>query len=169
MIVLAQHLSLKPPRTHASIPPQEKPALPLPSIPSIAVLPFTNLSGDPDQDYLSDGVADQLIGDLSRLPGLFVIARNSSFAYKGRPVKEHEIGRELGVKYVLEGRVQKSRDRVRIGGELVDTSTSSEMWTQEFDRPLKDIFRVQDEIVGKVVTTLGLIFKGEEMNFPHEA
>ena len=83
-IVLVQHLSLKPPRTHASIPPQEKPALPLPSIPSIAVLPFTNLSGDPQQEYFSDGISDQLINDLSRLPGLFVIARNSSFAYKGK-------------------------------------------------------------------------------------
>ena len=87
-IVLVQHVSLKPPRTHASVPPQEKPALPLPSIPSIAVLPFTNLSGDPEQEYFSDGITDQLIDDLSRLPGLFVIARNSSFAYKGKSVKE---------------------------------------------------------------------------------
>jgi adenylate cyclase len=124
-IVLVQHVSLKPPRTHAAIPPQEKPALPLPSIPSIAVLPFTNLSGDPDQDYLSDGVADQLIGDLSRLPGLFVIARNSSFAYKGKPVKR-------------------------------------------YDRPFADIFEMQDEIVGKVVTTLGLVLALEEMNAPNE-
>ena len=108
-IVLVQHLSLKPPPTHASIPPQEKPALPLPSIPSIAVLPFTNLSGDPQQEYFSDGITDQLINDLSRLPGLFVIARNSSFAYKGKTVTEHEIGRELGVKYVLEGSVREDR------------------------------------------------------------
>ena len=105
-IVLVQHLSLKPQPTHASIPPQEKPALPLPSIPSIAVLPFTNLSGDPNQEYFSDGISDQLINNLSRLPGLFVIARNSSFAYKGKATKEHEIGKELGVKYVLEGSAQ---------------------------------------------------------------
>src|SRR6202043_790915 len=105
-IVMVQHLSLKPPQTHASTPPQEKPALPLPSIPSIAVLPFTNQSGDPQQEYFSDGIADQLINDLSRLPGLFVIARNSSFAYKGKAVKEQEIGKELGVKYVLEGSAQ---------------------------------------------------------------
>jgi adenylate cyclase len=84
-IILVQHVSLKPQMTHASIPPQEKPALPLPSIPSIAVLPFTNLSGDPQQEYFSDGISDQLINNLSRLPGIFVIARNSSFAYKGKP------------------------------------------------------------------------------------
>ena len=128
-IVLVQNLSLKPPHTHASIPPQEKPALPLPSIPSIAVLPFTNLSGDPQQEYFSDGITDQLINDLSRLPGLFVIARNSSFAYKGKAVKEQEIGKELGVKYVLEGSVQKAADQVRIGVELVDASAGTEEWT----------------------------------------
>ncbi len=167
-IVLVQHVSLRPPRTQASIAPQEKPALPLPSIPSIAVLPFTNQSGDPKQEYFSDGIADQLISDLSRLPGLFVIARNSSFTYKGKTVTEHEIGRELGVKYVLEGSVRRTADRVRIGVELVDASTGTEMWTQRYDRPLADIFAMQDEIVGKVVTTLGLVLKLEEMNAPHE-
>ena len=167
-IVLVQHVSLRPTRTQASIAPQEKPALPLPSIPSIAVLPFTNLSGDPNQEYFSDGIADQLISDLSRLPGLFVIARNSSFTYKGKTVTEHEIGRELGVKYVLEGSVRRTADRVRIGVELVDASTGTEMWTQRYDRPLADIFAMQDEIVGKVVTTLGLVLKLEEMNAPHE-
>ena len=167
-IVLVQHVSLRPPRTQASIAPQEKPALPLPSIPSIAVLPFTNQSGDPNQEYFSDGIADQLISDLSRLPGLFVIARNSSFTYKGKTVTEHEIGRELGVKYVLEGSVRRTADRVRIGVELVDASTGTEMWTQRYDRPLADIFAMQDEIVGKVVTTLGLVLKLEEMNAPHE-
>jgi adenylate cyclase len=103
-----QHLSLKPPRTSASIAPHEKPALGLPSIPSIAVLPFTNQSGDPQQEYFSDGISDQLIGELSRLPGLFVIARNSSFAYKGKAVGESEIGRKLGVKYILEGSVRNA-------------------------------------------------------------
>jgi hypothetical protein len=107
-IVLVQHLSLKPPRTSASIPPPEKPALTLPSIPSIAVLPFTNLSGDPQQEYFSDGISGQLLSELSRLPGLFVIARSSSFAYKGKTISEREVGKELGVRYVLEGRVQKS-------------------------------------------------------------
>jgi len=168
-IVLVQNLSLKPPHTHASIPPQEKPALPLPSIPSIAVLPFANLSGDPQQDYFSDGISDQLINDLSRLPGLFVIARNSSFAYKGKTTKEQEIGKELGVKYVLEGSVRKAADQVRIGVELVDAASETEAWTARYDRPLKDIFAVQDEIVGKVVTTLGLLLKLDEMKTPNGA
>jgi TolB-like protein len=165
--VMVQHVSLKPPGTSASIPPQEKPALPLPSMPSIAVLPFANLSGDPQQEYFSDGISDQLINNLSRLPGLFVIARNSSFAYKGKATKESEIGKELGVKYLLEGSVHKEADQVRIGVELVDTSTGTEEWTARYDRPLKDIFAVQDEIVGKVVTTLGLLFKHDEMKLPH--
>ena len=165
-IVLVQHLSLKPPHTHASIPPQEKPALPLPDKPSIAVLPFTNMSGDREQEYFSDGITDQLINDLSRLPGLFVIARNSSFAYKGKAIKEQEIGKELGVKYVLEGSVRKAADRVRIGVELVDATSGNGSLDARYDRPLKDIFAVQDEIVSKVVTTLGLIFKLEEMKTP---
>ncbi len=165
-IVLVQHLSLRPEPTDASLPPPEKPTLPLPDIPSIAVLPFTNLSGDPQQDYFSDGISDQLINDLSRLSGLFVIARNSSFAYKGKTTKEHEIGKELGVKYLLEGSVHKEADQVRIGVELVDASTGAEKWTARYDRPLKEIFAVQDEIVGKVVTTLGLLLKLDEMNLP---
>jgi adenylate cyclase len=164
MIVLVRHLSLKPPPTHASIPSQEKPALPLPSIPSIAVLPFSNQSGDPQQEYFSDGISDQLITDLSRLPGVFVIARTSSFTYKNKAAKAQDIGRELGVKYVLEGSVRKAPDRVRVGVELVDAGSGTEMWTQRFDRPLKDIFAVQDEIVAKVVTTLGLIIKLDRTN-----
>jgi len=166
-IVLVQHLSLKPPRTSASIPPQEKPALPLPSIPSIAVLPFTNLSGDLNQEYFSDGISDQLINELSRLPGLFVIARNSSFAYKGKPIRERDLGRELGVKYVLEGTVRKAADQVRIGVALVDTSSGTETWTARYDRPFKDVFALQDEIVRKVVTTLGLIVRADQLNVPY--
>jgi adenylate cyclase len=161
-IVLVQHISLKPQMTDASIPPLEKPALPLPSIPSIAVLPFANLSGDRKEDYFSDGISDQLINNLSRLPGLFVIARNSSFAYKGKATKESAIGKELGVRYVLEGTVSKA-DQLRVGVELVDASTGSEKWTARSDRPLKDIFAVQDEIVRKLVTTLGLVLKFDEM------
>jgi adenylate cyclase len=168
-VVLVQHLSLRQPRTQASIPPQEKPMLPLPNIPSIAVLPFANLSGDPQQDYFSDAISDQITNDLSRVPGLFVIARNSSFAYKGNPTSESAIGKELGVKYVLEGSVRKEADQVRIGVELVDASAGTEKWTARNDRPSKDIFAVQDEIVGKVVTTLGLLLKLDEMNVPHGA
>ena len=165
-VVLVQHLSLKPQPSSASIPPQEKPALPLPSIPSIAVMPFTNLSGDPQQEYFSDGITAQLIDNLSRLPGLFVIARNSSFAYKGKATEESQIGKELGVKYLLEGSVRKDDDQVRIAVELVDATTGTEKWTAQFDRPLKDIFAVQDEIVSKVVTTLGLLLKTDEMKLP---
>src|SRR5262249_24528178 len=167
--VLVQHVSLRPQHTHASIPLQEKPALPLPDIPSIAVLPFTNLSGDRPQEYFSDGISNQLIEDLSRLPGLFVIARNSSFAYKGKAVSEQEIGRQLGVKCVLEGSVRKAATQLRIGVQLVDASIGAEAWTQHFDRPLRDLFAVQDEIVSKVVTTLGLLFRLNEMKVPHDA
>src|SRR5262249_7590538 len=113
----------------------------------------------------SDGISDQLIGELSRLPGLFVIARNSSFAYKGKAVSEREIAKALGVKYLLEGSIRKAAGHVRIGVNLVDGSAGTETWTQHFDRPLKDIFAVQDEIVSQVVRTLGLIIKADR--FPH--
>jgi adenylate cyclase len=162
--MLVQHMSFRPQETHASIPAPPKPALSLPSIPSIAVLPFTNLSGDPEQEYFSDGISNQFIEDLSRLPGLFVIARNSSFAYKGKTTNEREIGRELGVKYLLEGSIRKAPDRIRIGVQLVDATSGREIWTERFDRPLHNIFALQDEIVGKVVTTLGLIFKLGRLN-----
>ena len=111
--VLVQHISLKPPQTPPRFRPAE-PALPLPDKPSIAVLPFANLSGDPQQEYFSDGITDHLITDLSRVPGLFVIDRNSTFAYKGKTAKVKEVGRELGVKYVLEGSARRTADRVRI-------------------------------------------------------
>jgi adenylate cyclase len=166
-IVLVQHLSLKPPHTSASIPPPEKPALAVPSIPSIAVLPFTNMSGDPQQEYFSDGISDQLINELSRLPGLFVIARNSSFAYKGKLINERDIGRELGVKYVLEGTARKAGNQIRIEVALIDTTTGIQTWTARYDRPFKDVFTVQDEIVRKVVTTLGLIVKANQLDLPH--
>jgi TolB-like protein/class 3 adenylate cyclase len=155
-IVLVQHLSLKPQTTHASIPLSEKPALPQPSIPSIAVLPFTNLSGDPQQEYFSDGITDELITKLSRLLNLLVIARTSSITYKNTPAKVQEIGRELGVKYLIEGSVRKSSDQVRISTQLVEAPTGTELWAAHFDRPLTDIFAVQDDIVQKIVSTLNL-------------
>jgi len=167
VLVVVQHLSLKPPRTSASIAPPEKPALALPSIPSIAVLPFTNQSGDPQQEYFSDGISDELIGQLSRLPGLFVIARNSSFAYKGKPIKERDLGKELGVNYVLEGTVRKAANQIRIGVSLVNASSGTETWTARYDRPSRDIFAVQDEIVRKVVTTLGLVVRADQLDAPH--
>ena len=154
--VLVQHLSLRPQPTHASIPAPPKPALSLPSIPSIAVLPFANLSGDPQQEYLSDGITDDLITDLSRVPKLFVIARTSSFTYKGKAEKVQTIGRELGVKYLLEGSIRKARGQIRINVQLVDATTGNEVWAQRYDRQLRDIFKLQDEIVRGLITTLGL-------------
>jgi adenylate cyclase len=155
-ILLVQHVSLKTPRTSASIPPAQSPALALPDQPSIAVLPFANLSGDPQQEYFSDGITDDLITDLSRLPGLFVIARTSSFTYKDKPAKLQEVGRGLGVRYVLEGSARKTADRVRINVQLVDASTGDQIWTQRYDRQLHDIFALQDEIVQSLAATLHL-------------
>jgi len=155
-IVIVQHLSLRPPTTTASIPPRQTPALTLPDKPSIAVLPFTNMSGDRDQEYFSDGITDDLITSLSRLPDLFVIARTSTFTYKGKAAKVQDIGRELGVAYVLEGSVRKSGDTVRITAQLVDATSGDHLWAEHNDRPLRDIFSLQDEIVGKIVTTLKL-------------
>ncbi|MBV8773119.1 MAG: hypothetical protein JO166_12445 [Deltaproteobacteria bacterium] len=155
-IVLVQHLSLRPKPTHALIPAPPKPALSLPSIPSIAVLPFVNLSGDRQQEYFSDGITDDLITDLSRVPKLFVIARSSSFTYKGRPEKVETVGRELGVKYLLEGSARRAGDQVRINVQLVDAATGNEVWSQRYDRQMRDIFKLQDEIVQSLTTTLGL-------------
>src|SRR5262249_10182152 len=128
MVVLVQHLSLKPQPIHASIQPPQSPLLELPHEPSIAVVPFVNLSGDPGQEYLSDGIADDLTTDLSRIPGLFVIARSSSFAYKGRAITAQAVGRELGVKYILEGSVRKGNERLRINVQLVDATKGDQVW-----------------------------------------
>jgi adenylate cyclase len=154
--VLVQHLSLRPQPTHASIPAPPKPALSLSSIPSIAVLPFINLSGDAQQEYFSDGITDDLITDLSRVPKLFVIARTSSFTYKGKAVKAQSIGRELGVKYLLEGSARRAGDQVRINVHLVDATTGNEVWSQRYDRQMRDIFKLQDEIVQSLIPTIGL-------------
>src|SRR5712692_2046615 len=156
MIVFVQHLSLRPPTTTASIPSAQSPALTLPNIPSIAVLPFTNMSGDREQEYFSDGMTDDIITALSRLPGLFVIDRNSAFTYKGKPVEAQQVSRELGVHYLLEGSVRKEVNQLRITAQLVDATTDYEIWAERYDRPLQDIFALQDEIVRKIVTTLKL-------------
>jgi adenylate cyclase len=158
-ILIVQHLSFKPPRTSASIPAPEKPALLVPNIPSIAVLPFTNVSGDSGQEYFSDGLTDLLIIRLSKVPGMFVIARASSFSYKGRAVTVQQVGRQLGVRTVLEGSVLKTGDRVRITAQLADATSGANLWAQNFDQPVKDIFAMQDEIVRSIVTTLRLLFK----------
>jgi adenylate cyclase len=155
-VVVVQHLSLRPPNTSASIPAPLRPALTLPDKPSIAVLPFANLSGHPEQDYFSDGITDDLINHLSRIPSLFVIARNSSFTYKNKPARVQDIGRQLGVRYVLEGSVQKTANQVRIAAQLADAEDGTELWAQSYDRPLRDIFNTQDEIVQRIVATLRL-------------
>jgi len=127
------------------------PSLPLPDKPSIAVLPFINLSGDPEQDYFADGVVEDIITGLSRIKWVFVIARNSSFAYKGRAMDVKQVGRELGVRYVLEGSVRKSSNRVRITAQLIDTATGTHIWADHYDRALDDLFAVQDELTISVV------------------
>jgi adenylate cyclase len=137
--------------------------LALPDKPSIAVLPFQNMSGDPEQEYFSDGMTEDLITDLSKVSGLFVIARNSSFAYKGRSVNVQEIGRDLGVRFVLEGSVRKAGNRVRITAQLIDAGSGGHLWAERFDRDLTDIFSTQDEVVEKIVGMLAVtLTRGEE-------
>ena len=131
-------------------------SLPLPDKPSIVVLPFDNMSDDPQQAYFSDGITEDITSDLSRIASLFVIARNSAFTYKGKAVKVQDVSREMGVRYVLEGSVRKADNQVRITAQLIDATTGEQLWSERFDRPFKDIFALQDEIVQKIVTTLGL-------------
>jgi len=127
------------------------PPLALPDKPSIAVLPFQNMSGDVEQEYFADGMVEDIITGLSRIKWLFVIARNSTFTYKGRAVDVKQVGRELGVRYVLEGSVRRARDRVRITGQLIDTATGAHVWAERYDRKFDDIFALQDEITLSVV------------------
>jgi len=131
-----------------------EPALTLPDKPSIAVLPFQNLSGDPGQEYFADGITEEITTALARLRGFFVIARNSAFTYKGRTVDVKQIGRELGVRYVLEGSVQRAGERVRIGVHLADAGTGREVWVERYERALADLFALQDEIAASVVVTV---------------
>jgi adenylate cyclase len=128
-----------------------KPTLALPDKPSIAALPFQNMSGDPEQDYFCDGMVEDIITGLSRIKWLFVIARNSSFVYKGKAVNVKQVGRELGVRYVLEGSVRKAGNRVRITGQLVEAQTGTHLWAERYDRPLDDIFALQDEITLAII------------------
>jgi len=137
--------------------------LALPDKPSIAVLPFDNLSGDPTQEFFSDGMAEDIITQLSRGHALFVIARNSSFTYKGRAVDVKQIGRELGVRYVLEGSVRRADERVRINAQLVEAATGNHIWAERYDRSLADVFAVQDEISDAVATAIGPAVADAEM------
>ena len=131
--------------------PALAPALALPEKPSIAVLPFQNMSGDPEQDYFADGMVEDITTALSRFKSLFVIARNSSFTYKGKAVDIRQVGRELGVRYVLEGSVRKADSRVRISGQLIDTATGSHIWADKFDGVFDDVFGLQDQVTTSVV------------------
>jgi adenylate cyclase len=141
---------------HSSLITQEAqpPSLPLPDKPSIVVLPFVNMSGDPEQEYFSDGITEDLTSDLSKISSLFVVARNSAFTYKGKAVKVQEVGREMGVRYVLEGSVRKADSQVRIAAQLNDATTGGHLWSERYDRPLKDIFALQDEIRQQIVAAL---------------
>jgi adenylate cyclase len=132
----------------------DKPPLPLPDKPSIAVLPFVNMSGDPEQEYFSDGISEEIITALSKTPKMFVIARTSSFKYKGKAVDVRTVGRELGVRYVLEGSVRRSENQLRITAQLVDAKTGNHLWAERYDREVEDIFAVQDEITMDIMTAL---------------
>ena len=133
----------------------EKMAFPLPNEPSIAVLPFTNMSGDPEQEYFSDGFTEQIITNLSMIPKVFVIARKSTFSFKGKNVKVQQVAEELGVRYVLEGSVQKSGEKVRISAQLIDAITGRHLWAERYDRDLENIFELEDEITLKIISAVG--------------
>jgi adenylate cyclase len=132
----------------------EKVATVLPEKPSIAVLPFNNLSGDSDQDYLADGITENIITALSKIPEMLVIARNSVFTYKDKPIKIQQVGQDLGVRFVLEGSIQKAEDQVRITGQLIDATTGHHLWADQYDRELEDLFAVQDEITMHIASAL---------------
>jgi adenylate cyclase len=129
---------------------------PLPDQPSVAVLPFKNLSGEKEQEFLADGITESIIGAISRVSGLFVIASNSVFTYKGKPIKVQTVSEELGVRNVLEGTVQRAGDRIRINAQLIDASTGRHLWSEKYDREMKDLFSVQDDISKEILTVLRL-------------
>ena len=139
----------EPPASNAAAPPAEPAHL------SIVVLPFTNLSNDPNQDYFADGITENLTTDLSRIPNSFVIARNSAFTYKGKNVDAKQIGKELGVRYVLEGSVQRDQNRVRINAQLVDSETGAHVWADRFEEDVADLFKLQDQVVARLGNALG--------------
>ncbi len=147
----------------AEVPATADEPLPLPDKPSIAVLPFDNMSGDPEQEYFADGISEDIITDLSKVSTLFVIARNSTFTYKGRAVRVQEVSRELGVRYVVEGSVRKAGNRVRITAQLIDGMSGGHLWAERYDRDLTDIFALQDEITEKIVNALEVkLTEGEQ-------
>jgi TolB-like protein/class 3 adenylate cyclase len=140
----------------------ERMALPLPDKPSIAVLPFANMGGDPEQEYFSDGMTEDLITDLSKISSLFVIARNSSFSYKGKQVKVREVAEELGVRYVLEGSVRRAGDEIRINAQLIDATTGGHLWAERYDGSVSDVFALQDKVTRQIVTALAVSLTADE-------
>jgi adenylate cyclase len=163
-ILTVWYLVLPTLSTHRSalITQEAQSPLPLPDKPSIVVLPFANMSKDPEQEYFSDGLTEDLTSDLSKISGLFVISRNSAFFYKGKAVKLPEVGRELRVRYVVEGSVRKAGDQVRITAQLVDATKDQHLWSERYDRPLTEIFALQDEIRQKIVFALKVKLTPEE-------
>ncbi|MGO9566846.1 MAG: adenylate/guanylate cyclase domain-containing protein [Desulfomonilaceae bacterium] len=161
------HFHSAPPPDKASL--AEAPALKLPDKPSIAVLAFDNMSGDPKQEYFSDGITEEIITGLSKMPDLFVIARNSSFAFKGMAVSVQEVGRKLGVRYVLEGSVRREKDQVRITAQLIDAQTGGHVWSGRYDRDLKDVFVLQDEVTLSIMRAMRVkLTEGEQARYWRE-
>jgi len=152
--VVREELNPAAPASTETAPHLPRPALALPDKPSVAVLSFDNLHGDPGQDYFSDGITEDIITQLSRFSELFVIARNSSFQYKRKSIDVRQIGRELGVRYVLEGSIRRQGNRVRIVAQLIDATTGAHRWAERYDRELDDIFAVQDELARAIATVL---------------
>jgi adenylate cyclase len=149
--VILYQFVLRPSPSKTEVASKEKMAFPLPDVPSIAVLPFVNMSEDPKQEFLSDGITENIITALSKVPRLFVISRQSTFFYKGKPVKVKQVSEELGVQYVLEGSVQRLTDQIRINAQLIDALTGRHIWAERYDRDLKDLFALQDEITMKIL------------------
>ncbi len=163
LLAMGAWFYVRPSGPQMEIASKEKMAFPLPDKPSIAVLPFANVSADPKQEHFSDGMTEEIITTLSKVSGLFVIASNSVFTYKGKPVKVQQVSRELGVRYVLEGSVRQSAPRIRVTAQLIDATTGHHLWAERYDRELKDVFAVQDEIAQKIVTALEVkLTEGEQ-------
>jgi adenylate cyclase len=146
-----------------TVPRSSEPAMALPDKPSIAVLPFQNMSGDPEQDYFADGIVEEITTSLSRIRWLFVIARNSSFTYKGRTIDVKQVGRELGVRYVLEGSVRKAGNRMRIAAQLIDGVSGAHLWADHFDGPMEDVFELQDSVALSVAGMIEPTLQAAEM------
>jgi adenylate cyclase len=156
MGIMIWNLYFRPIPLSTVVPPEKAQMLELPDKPSIAILPFVNMTEDPEQEYFSDGLTEDLITDLSKISGLFIIARNSTFEYKGKAVKPEKVARELGVRYVLEGSVRRAADRVRITAQLVDTTTGYQVWAERYDRNWEDIFLLENEVTQEIVRALAV-------------